>query len=132
MGKDQNIARKECNGIWGLFSLLSAFMLVRAVRMQAKEAPEVIFAKKLLGRRDEEEVRGNEDDSITLNWVYRYSQHLNVLAIGEECVLYLIRDSRGAVLTHLYQNDRTMLFCKYLAMATGTRERFYLWALIVI
>jgi hypothetical protein len=100
-------------------------MLVRAVRMQAKEAPKIIFAKKLLGRRDEEEVRGNEDDSITLNRVCRYSQHLNLLVIGEECILYLIWDSRGAVLTHLYQNDRTMFFCKYLAMPTGTRGRFY-------
>lgn len=99
MGKDQNIARKKCNGVWGLLGLLSAFMLVRAVRMQAKEAPEIIFAKKLLGRRDEEEVRGNEDDSITLNWVCRYSLHLNLLAIGEECILYLIRDSRGAVIS---------------------------------
>lgn len=87
MGKNQNIACEECNGIWGLFSLLSTFMLVRAVRMQAKEAPEIIFTKKLLGRRDEEEVRRNEDDSITLNRVCRYSLHLNLLAISEECIL---------------------------------------------
>jgi hypothetical protein len=105
LGKDQNIACKKCNGLRGLFSLLSAFMLVRAVRVQTKEASEIIFAKKLLGRRDEGKIRGKEDDSITLNRVYRYSVHLDLLAIGEECILYLIwdSDSRGAVLTHLYQ-----------------------------
>ncbi|MFZ0896257.1 MAG: hypothetical protein WAZ77_17295, partial [Candidatus Nitrosopolaris sp.] len=60
----------------------------------------------------------------------RYSLHLNLLAVGEECILNPIRDSRGAVLTRLYQNDRTN-FCKYLAMATGTflpvRHRFDLY-----
>jgi hypothetical protein len=122
LGKDQNIARKECNGIWGLFSLLSAFMLVRAVRMQAKEAPEIIFAKKLLGRRDEGKIRGNEDDSIALNPVYRYSVHLDLLAIGEECIPYLIwdSDSRGAVLTHSYQmTDR----CSFVNISHWLPER---------
>ncbi|MFZ0893141.1 MAG: hypothetical protein WAZ77_01445, partial [Candidatus Nitrosopolaris sp.] len=56
----------------------------------------------------------------------RYSLHLNLVAIGEECILYLIRDPRGAILTHLCRNDRTIFFCKYLAMATITQGRFYL------
>jgi len=40
-------------------------MLVCALRMQAKEAPEIVFAEKHLGKGDEGDVCRNEKDSIT-------------------------------------------------------------------